>query len=181
MSTLQSLLAAADAARDEVIELTQSLVRIPSVNTGVMPTGDELPAIELLRHRLGEDGRASEIQVSAPNRENLTARLKGSGGAPSLMLMGHVDVVPVEDPAQWLHPPFLAEIEDGRIWGRGAADMKGAVAASAVAMALIKRAGLTLKGDLVFAAGADEETGGAYGFDWLAKNRPESIRADFAV
>ena len=181
MTDLKTLLAAADAARDEVVELTRALVRIPSVNTGVMPTGDEAPAIELLREKLAAEGITAGVFESAPNRANLVARLEGNGSAKSLMLMGHVDVVPVEDEAQWTYPPFSAEIADGRIWGRGAADMKGAVAASTMAMILLKRAGVSLRGDLVLAAGADEETGGEYGFGWLAKHHPDAIRADYAI
>lgn len=172
MANLQPLLASVDAARDEIVALTQALVRVPSVNTGVMHTGDELPAIEILRDKLAEEGIESTIYESASNRANLVARLTGSGQAKSLMLMGHVDVVPVEDPAQWTYPPFSAEIADGRIWGRGAADMKGSVAASTMAMIILKRAGVQLRGDLVLAAGADEETGGEYGFDWLARHHP---------
>ena len=181
MSQFDALLRSVDDARDEIVELTQALVRIATVNTGVMPTGNELPAIELLRDKLAADGIVGEVLESAPNRANLVARLQGSGRTKSLMLMGHVDVVPVEDEGQWTYPPFSAEIADGRIWGRGAADMKGAVAASTMAMILLKRAGVSLRGDLVLAAGADEETGGAYGFDWLAKQYPEAIRADYAI
>lgn len=181
MTHLDALLASVDAARDEIVELSQALVRLPTVNTGVMPTGNELPAIELLRDKLATDGIAGDVLESAPNRANLVARLRGSGRAKSLMLMGHVDVVPVEDEAQWTHPPFSAEIVDGRIWGRGAADMKGAVAASTMAMILIRRAGADLAGDLVLAAGADEETGGEYGFDWLARHHPDAIHADYAI
>jgi acetylornithine deacetylase/succinyl-diaminopimelate desuccinylase-like protein len=181
MTTRDELLAQVDAAREEIVELTQGLVRIPTVNTNVMPTGDETPAAELLHAKLAAAGIAGQILMSAPNRANLVARWRGAGKAKSLMLMGHLDVVPVEDEAQWTHPPFSAEIVDGRIWGRGAADMKGAVAASAMTMILLKRAGVTLQGDLVLAAGADEETGGKYGFEWLAANHPELIRADLAV
>lgn len=181
MTDLNALLASVDAARDEVVALTQALVRIPTVNTGVMPTGNELPAIELLRDKLAAEGITGEVFESAPNRANLVARLRGSGEAKSLMFMGHVDVVPVEDEAQWTRPPFGAEIADGRIWGRGAADMKGAVAASTMAMILLRRAGVPLRGDLVLAAGADEETGGDYGFGWLATHHPEAIRADYAI
>lgn len=181
MTTLDSLLASVDAARDEIVELTQALVRVPSINTGVMPTGDEAPAIAVLEAKLAADGISAEVFESAPNRANLVSRWKGNGSGPSLMLMGHVDVVPVEDETQWTYPPFGAEIHDGRVCGRGSADMKGAVAASAMAMILLRRAGVELKGDLVFAAGADEETGGAYGFDWLAKHHPDVIKTDFAI
>lgn len=68
-------------------------------------------------------------------------------------------------------------VESGADW----LDTKGAVAASAMTMILSRRAGVTLKGDLVFAAGADEETGGAYGFEWLAKHHPDVIKTDFAI
>ena len=119
MLTLDDLLARIDESRDETVSLLQALVRVPSVNTGVMPTGNETPACEVLRDKLAADGIAAEIMESAPNRGNLVARWRGSGEAPSLMLMGHVDVVPVEDESQWTHPPFSAEVADGRVWGRG--------------------------------------------------------------
>ncbi|MGH2534353.1 MAG: M20 family metallopeptidase [Thermomicrobiales bacterium] len=181
MPSLSELLAAADDAREETIALTQALVRVPSINTGVMPTGDETPAANILRAKLAADGIACDIFESAPNRGNLIARLHGDGGGPSLLLMGHTDVVPVEDAAQWKHPPFSAEIADGRIWGRGSADMKSTVAAETMAMILLKRHGVPLNGDLILAAGADEESGGAYGFEWLAKHHPAKLRADFSI
>jgi acetylornithine deacetylase/succinyl-diaminopimelate desuccinylase-like protein len=95
--------------------------------------------------------------------------------------MAHTDVVPVEDEAEWTRPPFQGTVAEGRVWGRGAADMKGMLAAEIMAMIILKRAGLKLQGDLILAAGADEETGGEYGFGWLAAHAPETIRADFAV
>ncbi|MGH2562294.1 MAG: M20 family metallopeptidase [Thermomicrobiales bacterium] len=181
MPSLSELLAAVDAAREETIALTQALVQVPSINTGVMPTGDETPAASVIRDKLAADDIASEIFESAPNRGNLVARLTGDGSGPSLLLMGHTDVVPVEDAAQWKYPPFSAEIADGRIWGRGSADMKSTVAAETMALILLKRHGVSPQGDLVLAAGADEESGGAYGFGWLAKHHPEKLRADVAV
>jgi acetylornithine deacetylase/succinyl-diaminopimelate desuccinylase-like protein len=181
MPTLDDLLSLVDQSRDEVIALTQALVRVPSVNIGVMPTGNETPACEVLRDKLAADGIAADILESASNRGNLVARWRGERSGPSLMLMGHVDVVPVEDETQWTHPPFSGDVADGRIWGRGSADMKSTVAAEAMAMILLKRLGVPLAGDLVLAAGADEEAGGAYGFSWLAANHPDKIRTDFAI
>lgn len=181
MVSLEGLLASVDAARDEIVLLAQDLVRIPTVNTGFMPTGDELPAAELLRDKLARDGITGEVLVSAPNRGNLVARLVGNAGRPSLMLMGHIDVVPVEDAEQWSRAPFSGEVAEGRIWGRGAVDMKGSVAASTMSVILLTRAGVELGGDLVLAIGADEESGGAYGFEWLAKHHPDKIRADVAI
>lgn len=181
MVTRDELLALADGARDELIALCQDLVRIPSVNTGVMPTGNETPAAQLLQRKLAAEGITAAIHESAPNRGNLVARLPGTRGAPKLLLMSHTDVVPVEDEGQWVHPPFGGEISEGRIYGRGSGDMKSTVAAEAMTLILLKRAGVTLAGDLIFAAGADEEAGGAYGFDWLAEHHPEELRADWGL
>lgn len=175
------LLARVDAARDELVALCQALVQLPTVSTGVMPTGNETPAAELLRAKLAGDGIASEVIESAPARGNLIARLPGRRGVPRLLLLSHTDVVPVEDEGQWRFPPFSATLHEGRIWGRGAGDMKSTVAAQAMAMILLKRAGIALDGDLIFAAGADEESGGDYGFRWLAANRPDLLRADFGL
>ena len=181
MVTLAELLSRVDAARDELIALTQDLVRFRTVSTGVMPTGNETPAAQFLHDLFAREGIASEVVESAPTRGSVVARIKGDGTAQSLMLMGHLDVVPVEDPAQWKHDPFGAVIADGRIHGRGACDMKGMVAAEVIAALILKRAGVHFRGDLVVAAGADEESGGAYGFDWLAKHRPDLLRSDVAI
>lgn len=181
MPTREELLALVDDARDEIIALCQELVRIPTVNTGVMPTGNETPAAQHLQRKLAADGITAEIYESAPNRGNLLARLPGTAGDPKLLLMSHTDVVPVEDEAQWIHPPFGGVISEGRIYGRGSGDMKSTVAAEAMTLILLKRAGVTLRGDLLFAAGADEEAGGAYGFAWLAQHHPEELRADYGI
>ena len=206
-ATVDELFDMLDEARDELIELTQALVQIPSVNTGhnheppwsgsetpgefaepIVPyilqgssaTGDELPCAELLRDKLSEAGIDAVIYKSQENRANVTASI-GAGNGPSLLYMSHIDVVPVEDESQWTYPPFGAEIHDGRIWGRGAADMKGTVAAETMAMILLKRAGIEPQGTLKLAVCADEESGGAYGFGWLAQHQPETITADFAI
>ncbi len=211
MVTLDELFDLVEASRDEIIELAQDLVRIPSVNTGHnneppwpptgkpgpgeeypapivhyilegdQPTGDELPAAELLRDKLAADGIDSTIHLSQANRGNITAQLEGESENPSLLYMSHIDVVPVEDESQWTYPPFGGEIHDGRLWGRGAADMKGTVAAETMALILLKRAGVPLKGTIKLAVCSDEESGGAYGFGWLAQHKPETITADFAI
>lgn len=181
MATREALLASVEAAREEIIALCQDLVRVPSINTGVMPTGDETPAAVILREKLATAGIPAEILESAPNRGNLIARLSGSAGAPRLLYLSHTDVVPVEDESAWAYPPFGAEIHDGRIYGRGANDMKATVAAEAMALILLKRTGIPLRGELIFAAGADEESGGAWGFGWLARHHPERLTADFGL
>ncbi|MDI3338935.1 MAG: M20/M25/M40 family metallo-hydrolase [Sphaerobacter sp.] len=174
------LMAMVDEAADEVVRLTQDLVRIPTVNFGTPESGDEMAAAEFLRDRLVEHGIEATIYAASDNRGNFVARL-GEGNGPRLLFMSHTDVVPVEDPDQWTYPPFSGEIAEGRIWGRGASDMKGTVAAQAMALIILKRAGVRLNGTLTFAACADEEAGGAYGFGWMVRHHPDVLRADYAV
>ena len=168
---LADLFAQVDAAQDDIIALEQALVRIPSVNTGFMPTGDETPVCELARDFLAQDGIGSEILESAPNRGNLIARLEGRSGNAGLMFMSHTDVVPVEDPKEWRFEPFSATIADGRIFGRGASDCKGLLTAQLMAIRILTRNDIALQDGLILAAGADEEHGGRYGFR-LAGGQP---------
>jgi acetylornithine deacetylase/succinyl-diaminopimelate desuccinylase-like protein len=181
MAELDDLLREVDAAVDEIVRFHQDIVRIPTVNTGQMPTGNETACCEYIRDRLGAEGIGAKILESAPGRGNLIARLKGDGSGPSLLLMSHLDVVPVEDPARWRYPPFEAVLAEGRIWGRGSDDAKAVATAGYFATVLLKRSGLRLKGDLIYTATADEESGGFYGYGWLARNAPEEIRADYAL
>ena len=181
MPTLEELFTQVDAQREEIIALEQTLVRIPSVNTGFMPTGDETPVCEYIRDWLAEDGISSEILGRTPERGNILARIEGSNSDAGLMFMSHTDVVPVEEEEKWRFPPFSATIADGRIYGRGASDCKGLLTAQLYAMRLLVRNGIQLEDSLIFCSGADEEHGGRYGFGWLAENYPEKIRAPFAV
>ena len=181
MPDLTDLFRQVDEAENDIVALEQALVRIPSVNTGFMPTGDETPVCELARDFLAEDGIQSEILESAPNRGNLIARLEGRSGRAGLMFMSHTDVVPVEDESKWRFPPFSATIADGRVFGRGATDCKGLLTAQLMAVRILKRNGIELEDGLILAAGADEEHGGRYGFGWLADNYPEKLAAPFAV
>jgi acetylornithine deacetylase/succinyl-diaminopimelate desuccinylase-like protein len=115
-----------------------------------------------------------------PERANLVARLRGSGGGPSLALLSHTDVV-LADPAEWDADPFGGELRDGEVWGRGALDMKGQAAASAIAVATLVRDGWRPRGDLVFVAAADEEVGDDFGLQWLVREHPDACRADFSI
>src|SRR5690348_16323728 len=165
----------ATAVRDEVTDLLQRLIRVDTTN----PPGNETAAAELLRDYLEENGVACELVAKVPERANLVARLPGGDG-PSLLLLSHTDVV-LADPAEWSVPPFSGELRDGEVWGRGALDMKGQVAASAVAIASLAREGFTPSGDLIFAAVADEEVGAGFGLRWLCEEHPDAVRCDFAV
>src|SRR5262249_28189615 len=94
----------------------------------------------------------------------------------------HTDTV-LADPAEWTVDPWSGELRDGMVWGRGALDMKGHVAAAAVAIASLAREGFQPAGDLIFAATADEEVGDAHAFGakWLGEEQPDALRAEFAI
>ncbi|HEY1297237.1 MAG TPA: M20/M25/M40 family metallo-hydrolase [Chloroflexota bacterium] len=175
------VLASVDAARDEIVELLQQLVRVPTVNTGPRPdTGNETLACDLLRTKLEPLGIAYEVHESSPGRGNLIARM-GRGGGKRLLCMSHTDVVPVEDESLWEHPPFSGTIDRGRVYGRGADDDKADVVAHCMAMVLLRRAGIELSGELVWLAAADEESGGRWGAGWVAEHFADAVRADVAV
>jgi acetylornithine deacetylase/succinyl-diaminopimelate desuccinylase-like protein len=115
-----------------------------------------------------------------PDRANLVARIPGSGGGPSLALLSHTDTV-LADPAEWSVDPWSGELRDDEVWGRGALDMKGQVAASAVAIASLAREGFRPNGDLIFVAAADEEVGEDFGLQWLVGEHPGAVRTDYAI
>jgi acetylornithine deacetylase/succinyl-diaminopimelate desuccinylase-like protein len=98
-----------------------------------------------------------------------------------MLWMSHSDVVPAGDESAWTHGPFSADLEGGRIWGRGANDCKMLVAAQLFALACLARLGLPARGRVALAAGADEEVGGQLGFGYLAREHAEFLRADLAV
>lgn len=181
MISLEDLLLQVDAAQQEIVELEQALVRFPTVNTGRMPTGNETPLARFLAAKLEQEGIRAQVIESAPGRGSLIARLDGREGSPRLLYMAHTDVVPVEDESAWRYPPFEAILADGRVWGRGANDCKALVTCETMATILLKRAGVPLSGDLILTAGADEETGGEFGYGWLAQHMPSAIQADFAI
>ena len=145
---------------DEVVELTRSLVRIPSVHRPGDPEATEARVADFVEAWLRREGFQVEIQAVAPGRPNVIGWLGDKRpGQKSLLLEGHTDVVTEGDPATWSYPPFGADLVDGRIYGRGTADMKSGLAAAMVAAAAFKRAGVGLRGKLVVGALVDEEDG----------------------
>jgi acetylornithine deacetylase/succinyl-diaminopimelate desuccinylase-like protein len=162
--------------RDEATQLLSRLIQADTTN----PPGNETVAAELLRDYLEPNGLECELYARTPERANLVTRIKGTGDGPSLLLLGHTDVV-LADQAEWSVPPFSGEVRDGEVWGRGALDMKSQVSASAVAIASLAREGFSPAGDLIFAATADEEVGAGYGLEWLCDAHPDAVRADFCI
>ncbi len=167
---------AVTSLREEVGDLLSRLIRVDTTN----PPGNETAAAELLRDYLEGSGVECELYARVPGRASLVARIRGSGDGPSLLLLSHTDVV-LADPREWSVPPFSGEVRDGEIWGRGALDMKGQVAASAVAVASLARERFAPAGDLIFAATADEEVGDGFGLAWLCEEHPDAVRSDYAV
>ncbi|MGB2952348.1 MAG: M20/M25/M40 family metallo-hydrolase [Gaiellaceae bacterium] len=162
--------------RDEATELLQQLIRLDTVN----PPGNETRAAELLRDYLGSAGVACDLYAKVPERANLVARIPGRGEGPRLLLLSHTDTV-LADRREWQVDPWSGDLRDGEIWGRGALDMKGQVAASAVAIASLARDGFEPAGDLIFAACADEEVGEDFGLTWLCREHPDAVRAEYAL
>jgi acetylornithine deacetylase/succinyl-diaminopimelate desuccinylase-like protein len=162
--------------RDEVTELLQELIRIDTTN----PPGNETAAAEVLQAYLEDSGAEVELYARIPERANLVARIPGRGDGPTLLFLSHTDVV-LADAAEWTADPFGGELRSGEIWGRGALDMKGQVAASAVAIASLAREGFEPAGDLIFAATADEEVGAGFGAQWLCETHPDAVRCDYLI
>ena len=161
--------------REEATALLQALIRAETVN----PPGNELRAAEVLRAYFTESGVDAEYYARDPDRPNVVARLRGSDG-PALALLSHTDTV-LADTAEWDRDPWSGELVDDEVWGRGALDMKGQVAASAVAFASLAREGFAPAGELVFLSVADEEVGEGWGLRWLVEAHPDAARCDFAV
>ncbi len=164
------------AVTEEATRILQTLLRFNTTN----PPGNETPCIEYIAKALKCEGIEPLVFESALGRGNLVARLKGDGSLPPLLLMGHVDVVPAEED-KWRHPPFSGELENGVVWGRGATDMKQMVTMELMTLLLLKRQEVPLKRDIILMANADEETGGAMGAGWVAKNHPDLVRAEYAI
>ncbi|MBM3959710.1 MAG: M20/M25/M40 family metallo-hydrolase [SAR202 cluster bacterium] len=181
MPSLQTLLDQVDRKVDEIVALHRSLVRIPTVNTGFMPTGNETAAAEFIRDWLANEKVESSILGRDPDRGNLIAVVPGRQKKTRLMLMSHTDVVPVENESKWKHEPFSATVAGGRVYGRGASDCKALLASQLMAVALLKRNGIRFEHGFRLVAGADEEHGGRWGFGWLADKHPETLESEFAV
>lgn len=190
----QALVDAVAARRDDIVALACELIGYDTTSRSGPddPPRDEAPLQQALADRLGARGAEVDLWEPAPEhaaghplsveglgfegRPQLAARLRGTGGGASLLLNGHIDVVPARREDGWDHDPFDPRVVDGRIVGRGACDMKGGIAAMVVAAEVLAGTG-ALRGDLVVCTNTDEESSGVGG---LACAR-RGVTADYTI
>jgi succinyl-diaminopimelate desuccinylase len=166
------VLAAIDA--DEAVAFLRDLVRIPSVN----PPGDVREAVAYSSEPLRQAGFTCRTIASEEVMPNLVAEF-GDGDGPTVCFNAHLDVVPTGEESVWTHPPFGADLLDGRVYGRGAGDDKASVTAQVMAGLALARSGVPLKGKLVVNEVADEEVGGVAGAKLMVEGG--YVRPDFAI
>ncbi len=182
-----------DAMRDDIIKLTQQMVAFKSVNPRFMDepaTSEETQVQDYLEGKLKAIGLDVTRWEAEKRRPNLVALRPGDGGGKSLAFNGHIDVVPIGDESGWDFDPWGKDIVDGKLYGRGAVDMKAGVAAFIAATQAIIESDIALKGDLQLHIVVDEEAGGfagtrdlierGYGADGIIVAEPTSGLIDAA-
>jgi succinyl-diaminopimelate desuccinylase len=179
------VLSAVDAAADEIVAFTSALIQVPTSN----PPGENYAeCARLIGNTLAASGFAVDYVVadgrpehtSAHPRVNVVGLRRGQVERPAVHLNGHFDVVPPG--AGWTVDPFEGVVRDGRIYGRGACDMKAGIAAAVFAAEAIRRAGIVLNGSVEISGTVDEESGGFAGAAWLAERRRlSSDRIDYVI
>src|SRR3954454_13790314 len=165
----------AEELQEETAEVLARLIRFRTVN----PPGNERACQEWLAGYLEDAGLECELVGAAPQRPNLVARL-ARGDGPALGYLSHVDTV-LADAEDWSEDPWGAQRRDGRLYGRGAIDMKSQTAAEAVAAAHLARSGARFAGELKLISVVDEETGGTLGAKWVTEEHPELSRVDYLL
>ena len=168
----ERVLAAID--QEETIAFLRGLVRVPSVN----PPGDVVDAIAFCEGPLREGGFATKTVSLEPTKPSLIAEY-GADDGPILCFNAHVDVVPTGEETAWVHPPFAADLVDGRVYGRGAGDDKASVTAQVMAALALARSGVPLRGRLVVNEVADEESSGTVGAKFIVDEG--HVRPDFVI
>jgi acetylornithine deacetylase len=186
---------AVEAGREELVELTGALIAFDTTarGEGHAPARDEAALQGLLGDRLRAAGASVELWeptraevagtrqlpdgVGFEGRPQMAATFAGSGGGPSLLFNGHIDVVPGDPRERWTSDPNTPDVRDGNLYGRGACDMKGGVAAMTYAAEVLARLGVRLRGDLIVNTVTDEESSGAGG---LAAVR-HGVKADAGI
>jgi acetylornithine deacetylase/succinyl-diaminopimelate desuccinylase-like protein len=160
-------------------EGTRILQQYVRIDTSI-PPGTVTKAADLIQGILEKEGIPVTRYESGPGRSIVLARLKGTGAARPVLLLHHMDVVPA-DPARWTRDPFGGEIADGRLWGRGAMDMKGIGVVHLMAFLTLKRQNVPLSRDVIFMAVPDEEIGGDLGNRWMIEHHYAELDPEFVL
>jgi succinyl-diaminopimelate desuccinylase len=156
----------------EFVEFCSQVVQVNTEN----PPGPTAALARFVASWLEEQGIASELVEPQPNLVSLVSTFNEEKvSAHHFMFNGHLDVFPADDPGLWDIPPFEGRIADGKIHGRGVADMKGGLCASIIAYSLLQKHGDVIPARVSLMTVADEETGGLWGTGWLLDNRPEYV------
>jgi len=164
--------------KKEYIEFLRKLIQTESYN----PPGNEKNIALIIDKYLREYGLNSELYLFGNNRANLITRLNKNNIGKTLLFNGHMDVVPVESIEGWKYPPLSATVKRNKtIFGRGAVDMKGGLAAMVIALTVLKKLQIKLSGNLILNAVADEETGGILGTKWTIDNILKSEKCNFVI
>lgn len=170
-----------DRLTHETTELLQQLIRNGCVNDGSDDSGGESRNAEVLTSVLEGAGLDVETFTKVEGRGSVVARIDGTDAdAPTVMFMGHTDVVPAVA-EQWREDPFGGELIDGEVWGRGALDMLCLTASMAVVTRHLADTGWRPRGSLVFLGVADEEAGGENGAQWLVDNHWDAVGCDYVL
>lgn len=148
---------------DEVITFLQALIQAQSD----YPPGDCRKVIDLVQEKLNSADVESHIFSRQDHQPNLLASFPAQSASPKLLFHAHADTVPEGELERWQYPPFEGAIKDDKIYGRGAGDDKGSVAAQVMALVTLSRSNVDLNGQLQLAVVSDEESGGLNGTHWL--------------
>ncbi|HVP77619.1 MAG TPA: M20/M25/M40 family metallo-hydrolase [Thermodesulfobacteriota bacterium] len=165
-----------DHLSDEATHHLQEYLRINTVN----PPGNEIEGVKFFKKIFDAESIPCQIFEPSPGRGSLLATLKGNGKKKPILLLSHMDVVPVEN-EQWSVDPFAGIIRDGYLYGRGSLDDKSMGIVELMAVLMLKREKVPLARDILFFAAADEETGGNWGVEWAVENIPSLKEAEFAL
>ena len=165
-----------DQLLDEAAQNLREYLRINTVN----PPGNEIEGARFFKKIFDTESIPCQIFEPSPGRGNLLATLKGSGEMRPILLLNHMDVVPVEK-KNWEVDPFEGIIKDGMIHGRGTLDDKSMGIVEMMTLLILKRERVPLKKDILFFAAADEETGGTWGVQWAMKNVPALKESEYAL
>ena len=165
-----------DQLVNEALRHLQDYLRIETVN----PPGNEINGATFFKTIFEKDSIPSQLFEPSPGRGNILATLKGDGSKRPILLLSHMDVVPVERD-RWEVDPFSGAIREGYLYGRGALDNKSMGIVEMMVLLILKREKIPLKRDILFFATADEETGGRWGVEWAMENVPAIKESEYAL